>query len=300
MVMLVLTRAVWHIGVVAELQESLVQMLLSRRAKDGGFGPYDGEPARADTTAWALFALSAAHQPTRAEDWTFLQSRQEPNGAVSLAPEGSRSVWVTTVAFLAWHTARSNPEAEKRALENLLIQAGNKRTEIQQDRAVIGHDANIRGWPWIENTHVWVDTTALGMVALRCAGCRDDLDGKMLLLDRQLPSGGWNYGNSFVYGQELRPTPESTGIALFALAGEVDAREVGPSLAYAEQLGADASTPLTAAWIALALQAWGKMDLPAAGQVLKRTGLEDPYRAERMPVEWAALLLLAGIGWRAA
>ena len=39
-----------------------------------------------------------------------------------------------------------------------------------------------------------------------------------------LASGGCNYGNTFVFGQELRPHLQPTGIALLALAGEPDRR----------------------------------------------------------------------------
>jgi cell wall-associated NlpC family hydrolase len=41
-----------------------------------------------------------------------------------------------------------------------------------------------------------------------------------MLVDRMLPSGGWNYGNTVAFGAELRPQVEPTGLALAALAGE--------------------------------------------------------------------------------
>ena len=44
----------------------------------------------------------------------------------------------------------------------------------------------------------------------------------MLLLDRQLPSGGCNYGNTSVLGQMLRPHVQPTCVALLALAKEQD------------------------------------------------------------------------------
>ncbi len=85
-------------------------------------------------------------------------------------------------------------------------------------------------------THSWVEPTAINVLALRSAGqaghprCREAVK---LLLDRQLPEGGWNYGNTTVLGHVLRPQVQPTGLALAALAGETDARsKVQPSLDY--------------------------------------------------------------------
>jgi hypothetical protein len=50
-----------------------------------------------------------------------------------------------------------------------------------------------------------------------------------LLLDRQLPGGGCNYGNTFVLGQKLRPHVQPTGVALAALAGEPEGTSRIPS-----------------------------------------------------------------------
>ena len=59
-----------------------------------------------------------------------------------------------------------------------------------------------------------------------------------MMLDRQLPHGGWNYGNTYVFGRELRPMPESTGAALTGLAGQVEvrSRSLEASTIYKEKL----------------------------------------------------------------
>jgi hypothetical protein len=57
-------------------------------------------------------------------------------------------------------------------------------------------------------------------------------EAKRLLLNRQLSVGGWNYGNTMVFGQNLHPMMESTGVALNALAGIASREEITPSLAY--------------------------------------------------------------------
>jgi len=43
-----------------------------------------------------------------------------------------------------------------------------------------------------------------------------------LMLDRILPGGGCNYGNTIVLDQLLRPHIQPTGIVLLALAGDAN------------------------------------------------------------------------------
>jgi hypothetical protein len=65
-----------------------------------------------------------------------------------------------------------------------------------------------------------------------------------LLVDRLLPSGGCNYGNTIVLGQELLPHVQPTGLVLAALADEpLDEPRIERSLAYLEQeLSAETTT----------------------------------------------------------
>ena len=98
------------------------------------------------------------------------------------------------------------------------------------------------------------------MIALRGAGYarhpRTE-EGTRMLLDRQLPHGGWNCGNTIVFGQELRPAPESTGNALHALAGLIPREEVQLSLDYLSKEVTHLRTPIALGWSLLALNSWG-------------------------------------------
>ena len=77
-----------------------------------------------------------------------------------------------------------------------------------------------------------------------------------MMLNRQLPRGGWNYGNTLVFGKELHPMPESTGAALTGLAGLVDRDAVMPSLAYLQHEVVRLRTPISLGWSLLGLAAW--------------------------------------------
>jgi len=98
-----------------------------------------------------------------------------------------------------------------------------------------------------------------------------------MLLDRQLPHGGWNYGNTLVFGQELRPIPESTGIALAALAGRAPRERVERSLEFLEARVQKLRTPLALGWSLLGLGAWGERLAEYRKWVLESLRLQDKY-----------------------
>jgi hypothetical protein len=100
-----------------------------------------------------------------------------------------------------------------------------------------GHDPTLAAWPWAEGTHSWVEPTAMQVLALRRARLSDSercRTGIAVLQDRQLESGGLNYGNTTVLGQELRPHVVPTALALLALAGEPSLPRTTRSLDYLE------------------------------------------------------------------
>src|SRR2546428_787916 len=92
-----------------------------------------------------------------------------------------------------------------------------------------------RGGP-VSSEPTALAATAMHVLALKAAGHRDHprtREAVRLLIDRLLPGGGCNYGNTIVLGQELRPQLQPTGLAMLALAGETDPDgRVAMSLAY--------------------------------------------------------------------
>jgi hypothetical protein len=105
---------------------------------------------------------------------------------------------------------------------------------------IIGHNTQLRGWPWVETTHSWVEPTAISVLALKAAGLGSGprvREAVRMLLDRMLPSGGWNHGNTTVLGNMLRPHVQPTGLALAALHGEPHARRhANKSIRYLKQV----------------------------------------------------------------
>jgi hypothetical protein len=95
--------------------------------------------------------------------------------------------------------------------------------EIVTETEPLSHDRTLVGWPWIGGTHSWIEPTAFSVLALKAAGHAQHArtrEAVRLLVDRLLPTGGCNYGNTFVLGQKLLPHVQPTGICLLAIAGE--------------------------------------------------------------------------------
>lgn len=249
--------------------ESLAQYLeaLEERAIEGGGFSASGagrNAPRPDATAWSILALQAAGRPPEslAASRTWLATQQHEDGRVSLTPDHPTAAWPTPLSILAWHGSASHSGPQQRAVEFLLRFRG-----LAFPRSpLLGHDTTLVGWPWIESTHSWVEPTALGIMALAVTGHGGHtraLRAREVLIDRQLPQGGWNYGNTTAFGQTQRSAPDSTGMALSALAGlpyqEPEERaSFETSLDYLGREVARVRSPLSLAWGLLGSSAWNR------------------------------------------
>jgi hypothetical protein len=277
--------------------QPLRDALLARARGDGGFAGHAGGAHAPDATAWAVLALVAAGGALErvAAARARLAASQGPDGRVGLDAEHPEAFWVTPLAALAWHGEPTHAAAAARAVGFLLATTGRHWPRVPG--AATGHDPALRGWPWIDDTHSFVEPTALALLALRRAGQGGHeraREGVRLLLDRQLPRGGWNYGNTTVYGQELRPAVVETGVALTALAGAVTRPEVEASLAHLRRHAPRLRTPLSLAWALLGLQAWGERPAEAPAWVAESAAAQA--RRGEYPTTPLALLLLAAAG----
>ncbi|WP_442509801.1 hypothetical protein SH528x_001399 [Novipirellula sp. SH528] len=173
-----------------------------------------GEPAAAEPTAFAALAAMALDRGgAAATACRRLLDAQLDDGSVAVWLDDKGPFWPTSLACVAWRCFEKQwpddakswcRDAYHKGMDYLLNCGGEKiaRNEI------IGHDTQLVGWPWVLGTHSWLEPTAMALLAMRhCA--RENhpraIEATKLLLDRQLPSGGANYGNTFVLGQTLRP-----------------------------------------------------------------------------------------------
>ncbi len=254
--------------------------LRGRMLPGGGFAPSAGvSEARPDATAWAVIALSlhGVEANLLAPARKSLAEVQREDGSVPIGPGPPDAFWPTPLALLAWRGREEFAEARGRAAAFLLETTG---LHFEKPKtSPMGHDTALRGWPWTAGTHSWVEPTALSVMALTLEGHGKHercLEAARLLVDRQLPGGGWNYGNTLVYGTELRPLAQATGVAASALAGRTEEASVADSLRYLEGEVERTRTPLSLSWSLLGLTAWGRRPTGAAEMIRESLGRQRP------------------------
>jgi len=276
--------------------DSSLNALLERRLPDGGFCERPGGDYRSDATSWAILCLKRfhLHPEVVSSARSKLCKTQLPDGSIPLTPDYPKSYWPTAAASLALAGISELSFCHTRAVQFLLTESGESLPK--EPDSPLGHDTTIQGWSWVQNTHSWVEPTAMAVRALTSAGevhHERVRQGIRLLLDRQLPDGGWNYGNTMVYGKALNAMPAASGVALWALAGLVDRKQISLSLnQLAEQLPR-ILTPYSFGWALHGLTAWG-IEIPKREEMiatsLQRQGRYGTYGTSQL------CILLSAIG----
>jgi hypothetical protein len=283
--------------------------LLDRLASQIPCGYHAAGPARSEPTALAALTLIAYGRDDaslKALEW--LGRRQNTDGSVGPTATQSTPGWPTGLVVLsatAWKTAMASkshgslpssaalPFDINRAVSWILQTRG----EALPQASEMGHDTTLVGWPWVEETHSWIEPTAFHGLALKAVGQGNHprtREAIRLLIDRLLPDGGCNYGNTVVMDQVLRPHLQPTGLSMLALASESDLDgRITKSLDY---LSAELS-PRTAS----ASLSYGLMGLGAHGVVPIDSSdwLEAAYRrtiTRGASSYQLALLALAALG----
>lgn len=253
----------------------------------------DSAPA-SEPTAIAAIALARHRQLDEATQAAeFLAKNQAADGSVGVRPGEPTPGWPTSLAVVAWRTCGEQFQSNiDRGIAWLLSVQG---SQLEQSD-VFGHNMQLVGWAWADGTHSWLEPTALAVLALKAAGHANHArtrEAVRLILDRQLPSGGCNYGNTVVLGQRLRPHVQPTGMALVALSNENDSGgRVAKSIAWLRRSIGPETTAASLAWAILGLKAH------AAAPPEAEVWLAQAAGTQRVPSPHAsALLALAAKGW---
>jgi hypothetical protein len=252
---------------------------------DGGWGYRAGRMSLVEPTAFCLLALrSSGEAAGTARGLEFLKSCQKGSGAVGIDPRSAEGNWMAYAALLAFHALEAGTE-ETRLRDWILGTEDASRRLTPVDIASIAkafhYDASIAGWPWTPNTTGWVEPTALFILALVRTGVpvnekriRSGLD---LLLDRALPSGGWNFGNPYAKSFELGPNMLSTALALAALgaAGIPEGRPaVSSGLRILLESAAGEAGTAALAWALLALKSFAGGTARSSAHAARLAGLQ--------------------------
>jgi len=270
--------------------ESLKE-LGKRVVSEGGFSSLPKGTFRPDATAWAILVFQAYDQPSPILDKarSHLASAQESDGRIPISPDHPEAIWPTALAILAWQHSPAHQVAQEKAIQFLLNTTGHHWES--DDTSIISHDPSLHGWPWTADTHSWIEPTALSILALDIVGHGHHprvQEAVRMILDRQIHSGGWNYGNTAVLRRELRPFPETTGVALDALYTHSSRNDVQHSLQYLSTQLLHVRTPISLGWGLLGLGAWDSK--PQNFQILVQEGLRLQHRYG--PYDTSSLCLL--------
>jgi len=233
---------------------------------DGGWGYGQSRMSLVEPTAFCLLALHSSGDKTgTVRGLEFLKTCQKESGAVGIGPKDADGNWMAYAALLAFHGLGATEEERRLKSWILSFEDASGRftqADIKSIAEAYRYDASIVGWPWTPNTTGWVEPTALFVIALIRTGMLANEKriglGVDLLLDRALPSGGWNFGNPYAKSHELEPNLLSTALALAAL---------GASLA------GDVST-VSLAWALLALRSYSSGAIQAPGVEARLAGLQ--------------------------
>ena len=270
---------------------SAVQYLLQSQNADGGWNYRPLGSSWTEPTCLALIALRAWPGGHSRRGFEWLLSQRRSDGGWGPKAGVPASTWVTALGLLALHLG-GRMNGDDPGVRWLLEAAGAESSLVARLRAFLlspgrgSEDRSDRGWPWYPGAAAWVAPTAFTLVALdriQPALSHTGLalrknEGKMFLLGRRCADGGWNHGSSRALGYDGPSYPETTGMALLALAGE-------------NRAAASVPRAIAHAKVCRSLEAWSWLQM---GMWAHKAGASHrPPQARIYDIREASLYLLA-------
>jgi Prenyltransferase and squalene oxidase repeat len=247
-----------------------IEFLLKKQNPDGGW-PYIGGGSWTEPTVYAVLALlgeGETAQSKRGLDW-ILRTRRSDGGWAS-RPGVGESTWVTAVAALI-PQERVGAAVHEGAINWLMSVQGVDTTRLFSLRQwLLGRPASMDkanpGWPWTPGAAAWVGPTAMAVIALEAEHKRRPSArleeraemGRNFLLAHMCKEGGWNHGSTAAWGYQAPPYPETTGMALLALAGKPSS-QLQPALTMGRKFLAESRSADAQNWLRLGLHAQGQL-----------------------------------------
>src|SRR5271155_4121954 len=244
----------------------LLEELRGRELRGGGWSFFGSRQVSLEATSLAILCL-LAERPSEAQRLgKLLSAVQLADGSWPSFVGDRESSWTTALAVCALNSVNDPSKARERGEYWLLRTKGRKghwvwRWKFKTADRNVQFDPDKYGWPWISGSASWVIPTAFSIIAIKqFTVCnRSEVSGKRIhlgvemLLDRACVDGGWNSGNSVVYGVPLRPHVEATAIALLALQDEHRTETIQKSLAWLKQQATVINSRSSLAWCILTL-----------------------------------------------
>jgi hypothetical protein len=217
-----------------------------------------------EATCLAELALAPERQASSSAAILFLLKSQLSNGGWPAFLGDSEGSWTTALALCTLNSTGDFTAAREEAFRWLYAERGREghwfwRWKFKTSDRNVRFDPDKYGWPWVTGSASWVIPTAFSIIAIEqftvCNRSEESEKrihlGVEMLLDRACVDGGWNSGNSLVYGVPLRPHVEATAIALLALQDEQRTEMVQKSLSWLRQNATSVDSVSSLAWCIL-------------------------------------------------
>ena len=253
-------------GLWSDRISSLAETLRSRQMKSGGWAYFDSVQESLEATCLAELALAPERHANSSEAILFLLKSQLSDGGWPAFLGDSEGSWTTALALCTLNSTGDFTAAREKAFRWLYAERGREghwfwRWKFKTSDRNVRFDPDKYGWPWVTGSASWVIPTAFSIIAIEqftvCNRSEESEKrihlGVEMLLDRECVDGGWNSGNSLVYGVPLRPHVEATAIALLALQDEQRIEIVQKSLSWLRQNAASVDSVSSLAWCILTL-----------------------------------------------
>lgn len=241
-----------------------IEVLRTRQMNSGGWAYFGC--AQESLEATCLAALALGPETEHSGVINFLVRSQLGDGSWPAFRGESEGSWPTALALCTLSATGEFVAARERALRWLNATRGREghwfwRWKFKTVDRNVRFDPGKYGWPWTSGAASWVIPTAFSIIALKqFAGCnRSESSEKRIrlavemLLDRACVGGGWNCGNSVVYGVPLRPDVEATAIALLALQDQERCPAIRAGLDWLTETAIRIQSPESLAWSILSL-----------------------------------------------
>jgi len=251
---------------VASLSTTIARTLAERQLPSGGWSYLNSSQISLEATCLAAIASDSPYSAATAPGTRALLRLQQRDGGWPALAGDRESSWTTALALCALNQTNDFADSREKAFRWLLKERGREghwlwRWKFKTTDRNVQFDPDKYGWPWSDGTASWVIPTAFSIVAIkqtticnRSAEAENRIRlGTEMLLDRACPNGGWNSGNSVVYGVPMRPHVEATAIALLGLQNEPRGAVVENSLSWLQQKTATLESVSSLAWSILSL-----------------------------------------------
>lgn len=245
---------------------SAAQLLRQHQMESGGWAYSGSRQESIESTCLGALALSPEPGSVAIRAVEFLLRCQLPGGSWPAFHGDREGSWTTALALSTAIVTNHNSAGCERALQWLLTEKGNEghwlwRWKFKTVDRNVRFDPDKYGWPWTPGAGSWVIPTAYAVIAIKqytVCSRREAAERRIrlaveMLFDRACVDGGWNSGNSIVYGVPLRTHVEATAIALLALQDEGRNEVTAKSLQWLRQQAVTVAAPASLAWTILSL-----------------------------------------------